>query len=42
MNERQTIEFWEHLCSEILAKYAESENWTPWLEKTFVDGTPIK
>jgi hypothetical protein len=41
MNEQEIMEFWRNLCSEIVSRYPESGNWKPWLEKTFVDGTPM-
>jgi hypothetical protein len=41
MNEQEIIELWRNLCSEIVSRYSESENWKPWLVKTFLDGTPM-
>lgn len=39
MTEQEIVEFWREQCSSITSKYHESEDWTPWLGKTFVDGT---
>jgi hypothetical protein len=39
MIEENIVEFWREQCSTITSKYHEAEDWTPWLGKTFVDGT---
>jgi hypothetical protein len=41
MTEQKIVEFWREQCFSITSKYHESEDWTPWLGKTFVDGTSM-
>jgi hypothetical protein len=39
MTDREIIKFWKDICLAIVSNYSESDNWKPWLAKSFVDGT---